>query len=263
MTKTVYNGPNMEGAKLHTTDTPAMTTGMGRDQPVQVVSQAKIEEIQAIEDAETQPTITESSDLDEATVLRDLKLEKAALRELALEEVATETNQQVTSATHVNEMSSNDVDDILSASVIACPLQMPNFLDVRSRDPNYRLRWVNFKAQSGARYDAACAMGFRKAVAKEVVGLNSSIMIAGDGIKYYDVILMAIETKKLLGHYKWNFMRSVARVKHVGQEALQRAKQDVQSGLRQEGVSQEAFQNPGERPKLDFYIPGDKEILSR
>ena len=253
MTKQVFTKPSMPEAELNTTSTPAMTTGMGMNQPVQVVSQAKIEEVQAIEDAEVSPTIMESSDVDA----------EAALRELALEEAAKETKQQVTSAAHVNEMPSSEIDDILSASIIACPLQMPNFLDVRSKDPNYRLRWVNCKAQGGARYDAACAMGFRKAIPQEVVGLNSNIMIAGDGIKYFDVILMAIETKKLLGHYKWNFLRSASRVQKSGQEAMQRARQDVQSGLRQEGVPQEAFQNPGERPKLDFYIPGDKEILSR
>lgn len=247
--------PTMPDAPLNTT--PAMTTQMGMNMPVQTVSQAPIGTYEAIEAAEkaangevTLAPITEAEDFDTSE----------ALRELAMQEAKEQTKGSVASAPTVAQMSPQALDDFLADSIIAVPLQMPNFLDLRAKDPNYRLRWVNCKAQGGVRFDQAQAMGFRVARKEEVMGLNSNIMIAPDGIKYHDVILMIIETKKILGHYKYNFLRSASRVQRSGQEAMQRAKQDVQAGLRHEGISQSAFQTPGEAPKLDFYIPGDKEL---
>jgi hypothetical protein len=261
MSKEEYVKPTMAKEQLKVADTPAMTSASQMNTEVRTVSQATVEESERIEAAE-HSSASEVGDFDPHEAIREDTAREAALK-YAAEQTAKTVFTQKKEKVSVNAISSHEIDDILSASIIARPLQMPNFLDLRAKDPNYRLRWVNCKAQGGVKYDAALGMGFRVAKKEEVIGLNSTIMLAADGIKYHDVILMIIETAKLLGHYKYNFMRSISRVQKSGQEALNMARIETQKGLNAEHVPTSAYMTEDGGHKLEYYIPAEKEILSR
>lgn len=185
-------------------------------------------------------------------------------QELNLEQVRQETGGQITSqSVPINQLGAADVDDILSDSIIAKPLALPNFLDVKAKDPKFRLRWVQFKAQGGARYEQLLAAGFRNALPQEIVGLNSTLLVHPDGIKYHDTILMIIEADKLLGQYKWNFMRSLNMTSRSG--ALQKAAEQASNQFTADSRSGEfaQFNRQPDAPMMDsrghskvaFYIP--------
>lgn len=181
-----------------------------------------------------------------------------------LAEVVEATDGLVSSQPlHVNELSNIQVDDILSASIIARPLVLPNHLDQRARDPKYRLRWVNFKANGGARFEQCAAAGFRIAKPEEVVGVNPQLNITPTGIKYHDTILMLIEADRLLGAYKYNFQRSLNMVSEKG--ALDSANKLAQGQFGRDMNNLPGGRVPSEymvdgrgQQKVKFYVPEDK-----
>lgn len=158
----------------------------------------------------------------------------------------------------IKDVSPEDLDDFMRSSIIARPLSMPNMLDIRMKDPAYRPRWVNFKARGGARFDEAVAQGFIKVTEpREVVGLNTHLMIHKDGIKYHDVILMKIQTEKLFGAYKYNVIRSAQMVSRKGAQLI--GAREAGKTLRQ-GISNEGFSYTTDlASKIGVYIPREDE----
>lgn len=162
---------------------------------------------------------------------------------------------------HVNDVSPAQVDDILAASIIARPLTMPDFLDQRAKDPKYRLRWVNYKANGGARYDQMRAAGFRNAIPEEVIGLNSSLTQENGSIRYNDTILMIIPAEILLGAYKHNYLRSQRMVSPQGamNSAKLVAEKEMSKGLNELHISPEYMEDARMGKKVNFYTPQDKQ----
>lgn len=150
------------------------------------------------------------------------------------------------------------VDDFMSDSIVARPLRLPNYLDVRCKDPNWIPRWVNFKTQNGARYSMFKSAGFRNAKQEEMVGLSEEITIGGDGmIKDHDVVLMVAPKAIVFGAYKQNALNSMRMISRTG--AMGRAKEESDRIIRQ-GISNEGF-DPGQYgKKLTSYIPDGDEI---
>jgi len=241
---------------------------------VRVVSQPSVEDnpllTQTISDtSNTVPSSPEKPKSEVGEVGHKINLDEINDQETKETSTQTETKEDThkrevasnvrSGKVEIRDLSARDLDDFMAESIIARPLQLPTFLDVRSKDPNYRLRWINFKAMGGARFDWACAAGFTKAEIKDVVGLNSNILVHPDGIKYHDVILMKIETATLFGAYKHNALRSHQMTTRFGAHKI--AKQEGDAELRN-GISSEGFNpnDPRVSGKIGIYIPDDKTI---
>ena len=160
---------------------------------------------------------------------------------------------------HINTMRTSDLENFMRESVIARPVRLPNNLTVRSKDPQYRLRWVEFKSEDGRRYNDCCNMGFRNAKPEEVVGLNTTLKVQPDGIKYNDVILMIIPCETLDGYYKYNALRALKMVSQKGSAKIAAAEGNAQlrQGMADAGINpnSRAFKDAAGHPKIEIYDP--------
>lgn len=157
----------------------------------------------------------------------------------------------------VQPISPATIDDFMSDSIVARSLRLPNYLDVRCKDPNWIPRWVNFKTQNGSRYYEFKASGFRDAKVEEIVGLSEELQVGSDGkIKNHDVILMIAPKSIVYGAYKQNALSSM---RNLGRNALKSAKAESDKVIRQ-GISAEGFNYGEYGKKLISYIPADNEI---
>ena len=169
----------------------------------------------------------------------------------------------------VSQIPPQDLDDFMAESIVARPLRLPTMLDVRSKDPNYRLRWV-FKGKDGMRYNDMLAAGFVKATPEDVVGLNSDVMVKAEGITYNDVILMKIPTAILFGWYKHNALRSMRTVSRKGAHAVAKQQSDVmiRQGINSEysnssdtvSAAQKGWTQDDVSRSVVPYIPGEKDF---
>lgn len=158
----------------------------------------------------------------------------------------------------VKPVNPSTVDDFMSESIVARPLRLPNYLDVRCKDPNFIPRWVNFKTQNGARYSMFKSSGFRNAKQEEMVGLSEEITVGSDGmIKDHDVVLMVAPKSIVFGAYKQNALNSMRMISRTG--AMGRAKEESDRVIRQ-GISSEGFNYGQYGKKLTSYIPDGDEI---
>lgn len=94
--------------------------------------------------------------------------------------------------------------------IVAKPLQQPDFVNLRPRNPEIMFRWVNRAAGDGQRLDQMVASGFALAVATDVIGLPPSLLRDGRIING-DLILMKIDRKTYLGALKYNEQRALAQ----------------------------------------------------
>lgn len=140
----------------------------------------------------------------------------------------------------ISELLPVDFDDFMHSSIVAIPKRLPSILDVHAKDPNYRLRWVNCKADGGRMVDERKAMGFSVAKIDEVVAadgkplMRDSALYQTDGIlKYHDVICMKVLTRLLWGWYKYNAESSAAKVapRKLHKDALEKGREVLNSGL--------------------------------
>lgn len=138
--------------------------------------------------------------------------------------------------------------DDLDEVIIAKPLSMPQELDMKPKDKNVSLRWVNRKAGGGARYEQALAMGFQNAKVEDIITttLVKGATIADDGnIVRHDVILMKMRRADYEGALKWNDQTATNRVerKTLNRGAKQAGQQEL-NGMPAEVLS-----------KVNFYTP--------
>jgi len=178
-----------------------------------------------------------------------------------LPEVSTKAEAVRSGQLKVSDLSATDFDDFMSASIVAIPKRLPTMLDVRAKDPNFRLRWINFKADGGRRVDECKAEGFTLARKEEVIGLESdSIMVQTDGIKYHDVLLMKVSTQWLFGRLKQNALESMRMVspKRLHKAAVDGANKVVRQGINDSGRSYAELKDT-----ISFYTPGEGEVPNR
>lgn len=169
-------------------------------------------------------------------------------------------------------------DEILrDASIIARPLHTPDQLKVKGRNPNYVLRWINFKGMGGGWLSKWQAAGYTFATKEDVLELNGELRVDDNRIiAPPDLVLMKMQATVYYGHIKHNLQRSQEMVSQTG--AMVRAKQAAQNrmggqvslGITErlnnteghgpvadpEGGSVPGFQNNLERDGAAFYIPG-------
>lgn len=95
-------------------------------------------------------------------------------------------------------------------NIVAKPLQQPDFVNLKPRNPNIAFRWVNRAAGGGQRLDQMTAMGFALAVPTDVVNLPPSLFRDGRIING-DLVLMKIDRKAYQGALKYNQQRALAQ----------------------------------------------------
>jgi hypothetical protein len=160
----------------------------------------------------------------------------------------------------------------------AIPLQMPDMLDVRAKDPSVAFRWVNFKSEEGRRVSIHLGQGFQFAQQEDIAnGVNINIantmraaMNVNSGerntnangwITCYDVVLMKIDKLRLLGAYEYNLQKSQRMVsrKGVKEAAIAKAIETLREGL------PENFDESYLKGRVQYFAPPDAqaEALNR
>ena len=211
----------------------------------------------------TPVTVGEKVDIDKIEA-EEVKQKAKTQEQLHKEEVAFSIKA---GRIPVSQIPPQDLDNFMAESIVARPLRLPTMLDVRAKDPNYRLRWV-FKGKDGMRYNDMLAAGFVKASTEDVVGLSSEVMIKPEGITYNDVILMKIPTAILFGWYKHNALRSMRTVSNKGAHAVAKQQSDVmiRDGIRseygsgQQAITQKGWTQDEVSRSVTAYIPGEKDF---
>jgi hypothetical protein len=249
-----------------------MTTKDQMDRKVTVVSTQSVNENETVQEAipdagsqnqefVNQPVFTEAGHQINLDVLEDTPKEKTANASVAPQEEFVTTGTVPPSSKHINEMSWQELNNFMSASVVARPVRLPARLNARAKDPNMRLRWIEFKAEDGRRFRDAETMGFRTARPEEVVGLSTEVTTRADKtIVDHDLILMIIPAETINGYLKYNALRAMKMVSQFGSRRM--AKQEGEATLRQ-GIAGEGININSPKmvdrfgnSKLEVYIPG-------
>ena len=138
-------------------------------------------------------------------------------------------------------------------AIEARPLVLPDYTDLRPRNPLLKFRWVNRVAGEGQRLYQMEAMGFIKVTSKDVVGPDGKpvpeYLVKNGQIVYGDLVLMKISRKQYLGALKYNEQRAVDRISKAA--FLKRAKKMVSEELGRVG-------SPA-TPKITTFVPGTAE----
>lgn len=141
----------------------------------------------------------------------------------------------------------------------ARPLVLPDYTDLRPRNPLLQFRWVNRVAGEGQRMYQMEAMGFIKVTSKDVVGPDGKpvpdYLIKNGQIVYGDLVLMKISRKAYLGALKYNEQRAVARISEAA--FLKRARKIVSEELKKGGAGAGAQAEVAQ--KITTFVPGQAE----
>jgi hypothetical protein len=153
---------------------------------------------------------------------------------------------------HLSPTIEQDYHDVeLDLDVESKPLVMPNFTDVKPRNPAVALRWINFVWQNGLRYQQCRYAGWENARIEDCQ-LNQVPLafIKDGGIRNGDLILMKHQDTLYRGALKYNRENALRR---VGRQAI-RAKQEKE-------LNQEiAGANPEMKAKLRAFQPTEDEL---
>lgn len=161
----------------------------------------------------------------------------------------------------LNKLRALKESDILrSDMIVALDMKLPNFLDVRPKDPIYVLYWGNRKydGEDGNRLEKLLSIGFMKATVDDIDSpLSDRMQIDGAAIVSGDLILLKINKAILWGIYKANLLKAnkIHTKQNVHKEALAAGQKELRSQLRQAGVAPSLYEG-----KLGMYIPDAKEL---
>lgn len=134
-------------------------------------------------------------------------------------------------------------------------------LQVKPKEGAIRFRWVNYKNEEGGNYDKFKAIGFENATVDDVhpdTPIGDTLVKDGNTIKYYDVILMKINTIRLMSAYKANILKSLDMVGRSPERALNESRRIFNNEVSPDMLA--AMKAAGHT--VDFYIP-DKEELDK
>ncbi len=145
-------------------------------------------------------------------------------------------------------------------SVTARPLQMPDFVDIKPKNPQLALRWCNRVAGEGQRLDQVTYAGFIPVKPEDVTYPNGkplpTSMIKNGQIILGDLILMKIDRASYDGALKYNWERAVSRMHPRANQTQGRS--DLNNALKESGVRQ----TPELLKKLSTFQPTDAEIVA-
>lgn len=145
-------------------------------------------------------------------------------------------------------------------TVQARPLQMPDFVDIRPKNPQLALRWCNRVAGEGQRLDQVTYSGFVPVAPTDVTYPGGkpipSSMIKNEQVILGDLILMKIDKASYDGALKYNWERAVSRM-HP-RAAQKQGRDQINNALKEAGVRQ----TPDLLKKLSTFQPSDAEIAA-
>jgi hypothetical protein len=141
-------------------------------------------------------------------------------------------------------------------NVTGKPLQMPDFVDIKPKNPLLTIRWCNRVAGDGQRMDQVTYAGFRPAKPDEVVMKNGtplqSSLVRDGKIIYGDLQAMIIPKADYDGALKYNWQRAVNRMNPNANRETGKA--ELKKVLNEAGVRSDLSK------KLSTFQPSDAEI---
>jgi hypothetical protein len=144
--------------------------------------------------------------------------------------------------------------------ITAKPLQSPDFVNIKPKNPLLSLRWCNRVAGEGQRLDQVTYAGFRPVKADEVYIPSSKgpipcpeSMVRDGKVLYGDLILMAIPKVDYEGALKNNWLRAVNRMNP--NSAMSTGKDQLSKTMKEAGVPTSALKD-----KLSLFQPSTKDI---
>jgi hypothetical protein len=144
----------------------------------------------------------------------------------------------------------------------ARPLSLPDFINVKAKNPNISLRWVNRAvglAGSTQRLDEMVYAGFEPATPVDVCMANGqpimNNLIKDGKIIRGDLMLMKISRQAYEGALKYNWERAVQRL-HPGKQ-LATGQSQLNKAVAERGVPRNVL--PTIKSKLQAFRPGTDE----
>lgn len=144
----------------------------------------------------------------------------------------------------------------------ARPLQLPDFVNIKSKNPNVSFRWVNRAVGvqgSTQRLDEMVYAGFIPVKPEEALMPNGQPVLANliknGQIIRGDLILMKIDRRQYEGALKYNWERSIARM-HPDRQ-LQTGRKQLASEISKAGVPRELGRTLAS--KLSAFRPGTSD----
>jgi hypothetical protein len=144
----------------------------------------------------------------------------------------------------------------------ARPLSLPDFINVKAKNPQISLRWVNRAvglSGSTQRLDEMVYAGFEPATPADVCMMDGRPIMGNlikDGkIIRGDLMLMKISRAAYEGALKYNWERSVQRL-HPGKQ-LATGKSQLAKAVAERGVPRNVL--PSIQSKLQAFRPGTEE----
>lgn len=142
--------------------------------------------------------------------------------------------------------------------VEARPLQMPDFINIKPKNPLLSFRFVNRIAGEGQRLDQMTYAGFVPVKPEECVMANGSPLspsLVKDGkVIFGDLICMKIPKTQYEGALKYNWSRAVDRMHPSA--AVKTGKKELSKSLSEAG----AGRVPDLQKKLSVFQPSSKEV---
>ena len=135
--------------------------------------------------------------------------------------------------------------------IVARPLNQPDFLNVRPKNPLIAFRWVNRSAGGGQRLDQMTYSGFILALPVDCISVLPS-QVKNGRIEDGDLVLMKIDRKIYEGALKHNWRRAVNRLHPKAQ--VQNGQNVLRDAVRAVGVP------PDIGRKLSTFQPNEREI---
>lgn len=150
--------------------------------------------------------------------------------------------------------------DFMHEAIVAKPMAIPHYLDVKAKDPLKVVRWFNHKGHEGERHQYALSFGFVNAQPEDIEEEldRVKIKIVEGAIVCQDLILMITSKRLLFGKYKQNVLQANMLVgkENVHNQALNKANKEFNESMRSSGISPNLA-----RGKVAFFkpnqIPGD------
>lgn len=143
--------------------------------------------------------------------------------------------------------------------VSAMPLAAPAIDQIKLKNPNIVVRWVNRsvgKDTPTLRYEQMLAMGWVNATEADVIPPPGSVK---DGtIQYYDVILMKIDRARYLGQLRFNNERVNKAVRRM--DIVRGANTILQEDLNREGIGRGKYTRADGSKKVSAFVPGDRDF---
>jgi hypothetical protein len=145
----------------------------------------------------------------------------------------------------------------LADDIVARPLMLPDFVNIKPKNPEIAFRWVNFKAGEGKRFNEATFQGFLPATPDDC---ENHLGMAKDGrVINGDLMLMKIDRKKYLGALRYNNEAVNRVVRKANRETV--ANQMLKEELG--NASSNKATRPEHRGMIQTFTPSPAEVKAR